>query len=419
MGALYRLAIWLYGAAIQLAALRSTKARRWVAGRQNWAERLRQKRAALPAAPLWVHVASLGELEQALPVLDLLRKEQPALPFLISFFSPSGLDYFQSEDPLVQTTYLPLDTPRNARLFVDTLKPRAAWFVKYDVWPFFLKNLSRQAIPTLLAPALFRPGQIYFWPGAGAYFRQALSHFSVVLTQDEGSAERIKPHLYNPVLVGGDPRFDRGAALRESSYKPAFPMAEWQQKERFTLIAGSSWPPEEEMLPAVLDAFPNLELILAPHDLSPAHLQKIETTLGPYGLVRWSSGKAQMAARVLLVDTIGELKYLYRYGQAALIGGGFGKSVHSTIEPMAYGLPLVFGPAHQKFLEPGALIQAGGAQEISNGQALYNWLAPLIKNRADYQSKAAATSGFFARQTGASQSIADILTTLLKQTDKA
>lgn len=419
MGALYRLAIWLYGAAIRLAAFRSAKARRWRAGRQNWPQTLRQKRDALPAAPLWVHVASLGELEQALPVLALLREKQPQLPFLISFFSPSGFEHYRSEDPLVQTTYLPLDTPRNAQIFVETLQPRAAWFVKYDVWPRYLEALSRREIPTLLAPALFRAGQIYFWPGAGAYFRQALSHFTVILTQDEGSAKRIKPHLFKPVVVGGDPRFDRGLALRDSSYQPAFPVTEWQQRERFTLVAGSSWPPEEEMLPAMLDAFPGLELILAPHDLSPGHLEKLEAAFGPYGLVRWSSGEAQRAARVLLVDTIGELKYLYRYGQAALVGGGFGKSVHSTIEPMAYGLPLAFGPAHQKFLEPGALIQAGGAREISDVQALLHWMSPLVENAAEYQRQAAATSRFFTGQTGASQSIADTMTGLLKQTEEA
>lgn len=419
MRVLYRLGIWLYGGAIRLAALRSAKARRWLKGRADWAGTLRQKRDALPAAPLWVHVASLGELEQALPVLELLRKKQPELPFLISFFSPSGYENYQSDDPLTQTAYLPLDTPRKARRFVEILQPQAAWFVKYDVWPGYLRELSQRGIPTLLAPALFRPGQIYFWPGAGAYFRQALGHFTVILTQDEASAERIKPHILKPVAVGGDPRFDRGAAVKESSYEPAFPVADWQQAERFTLVAGSSWPPEEKMLPAVLDAFPGLALILAPHDLSPAHLDKISNALAPYGIARWSEGKWLAGARVLLVDAIGELKYLYRYGQAALVGGGFGKNVHSTIEPMAYGLPLAFGPEHKKFLEPGGLIQAGGAQEIGDVQELLNWMTPLVENAAEYQRQAAATRSFFASKTGASRSIAETLVTLLRKDDGA
>lgn len=419
MKSLYRLGMQLYGLAIRLAALRDPKARRWRAGRKNWPAALREKRAQLPAAPLWIHVSSLGELEQALPVLDLLRQKQPRLPFLISFFSPSGYENYRSPDPLVQTAYLPLDTPRNARAFVDTLEPRAAWFVKYDVWPGYLEALYRRKIPSLLAPALFRPGQIYFWPGAGAYFRQTLKRFELILTQDKASARQVQSRIGTPVAVGGDPRFDRGAALRDSSYQPAFPVRAWQKEGRFTLVAGSSWPPEESMLPALLDAFPRLELILAPHDLSPGHLEKLEAAFGPYGLVRWSSGEAQPGARVLLVDTIGELKYLYRYGQAALVGGGLGKSVHSTIEPMAYGLPLAFGPKHQKFLEPGGLIQAGGAQEIRNGQDLRNWLTPLIENPAEYQKQADATQGFFANKTGASQAIAEAITALLQKPNEA
>ena len=327
---------------------------------------------------LWIHCASLGEFEQGRPVMEAFRKQYPGIRILLTFFSPSGYEIRKNTPLADYVFYMPLDSPRNARRFMELVKPTLAVFVKYEFWYFYLKNLKKRNIPTYLISARFRPNQPFF-KLYGAPFRYMLTCFTHLFVQDEPSRELLKklPGLSLPVTVAGDTRFDRVAEIATCDNTPE---RFRQMVQEPVLVAGSTWPEDEEILVRLLDDHPTLQLVVAPHEIHPGHLAFIRQKFAKWDPLFFSMAQSKEAVpRVLVIDSIGMLSSLYRYATCCYIGGGFNKSgIHNTLEAAVYGKPLLFGPNYQKFKEARDLIDNGAAVGFEDyftcSRALKKWL---------------------------------------------
>lgn len=368
---LYQTSLGLYRAGIGLwAMLGNEKAQKWVKGRKDWSSSLAAAVSSLPAGPrIWLHAASLGEFEQGRPVLEAIRQQWPHCQIILTFFSPSGYEQQKDFQAAAVVAYLPLDTPANAAKFLDIVAPQAALFVKYEFWYFYLQALHQRRIPTLLFSAAFRQEQSFFkW--YGALFRQMLSWYHTIQVQDEKSLSLLQQlQLPQPVELGGDTRYDRVLAI--AAQAASFEKIE-AFKERYSLmIAGSTWPADESLLAAWLQQRPpNWKLVLAPHEINEAHLQSIEKLFGA-SAIRYSAFTGAEKHPVLIIDNIGMLSSLYRYGDIAFIGGGFASSgIHNTLEPAVFGLPVIMGPHYEKFSEARLLVEKGFAFPVKNTMEL-------------------------------------------------
>ena len=361
MSLVYNIAIYFYGRAIALAAVLKPKAKDWIRGRENWQTNL-SKLPLKQGKRIWLHAASLGEMEQGVPVLRKLKETLPDHQFIISFFSPSGYHNFKERDLADTILYMPLDTPQNAADFVSLLQPDLALFIKYEIWPNHLKALSKSGVKTMLAPAVFRDSQIYFKP-YGGFFRKALKQFDAILVQDQMSHDLLDK-IGVKSSVCGDSRFDQALQVKSLAYAIE-ELPNWINQQ-LCLIAGSSWPKEEELLKDLLARQRTLKVIVAPHEVAADNIQRIEGLFKEFGVSRFSTKNWDPDHRVLIIDNIGQLKKLYRYADLAFIGGGFGVSVHSTVEPAVYEIPIAFGPKHQKFIETREMLELGLAHEIEN-----------------------------------------------------
>lgn len=380
---IYHLAISSYFLAIRLAAALGVKqARLWVSGRQNPASstlplHLRPRQRNNPL--LWMHCASLGEWEQGRPVLEALRRELPRHKVLLTFFSPSGYERCKDSEVADFVGYLPADGPGRSAKWVEDVQPDLAIFVKYEFWFFHLQALHRANIPTFLVAASFRNTQPFFrsW---GSWWRHMLRFFSTVAVQTPQDKELLSSRGGYPaasVIVAGDPRMDRTRQLARTPFTD--PVLEaFSAPAEVTIIAGSVWPPDVDLWLAVWPKLPDTcRLLLAPHQL---HEDEITAWAHSFNALRYTQTKAPSAAssRVMLLDTIGILSRAYRYGELAYIGGAFKTGLHNTLEPMAYGLPAIFGPKHQKFPEAGAAIQQGGGFSVQTPEELLRMIERLL-----------------------------------------
>lgn len=402
MRALYTLSILLYRAAIGIAAWFLPKARLWVNGRRNWQQNLAAKLAGSNAPIIWMHCASLGEFEQGRPILEALRKEKPGHRLLLTFFSPSGYEVRKNYAGADIICYLPADTPANARRFAELVKPQAAIFIKYEFWLNHLHELRARKVPHMLVAGIFRPSQAFFKPWGGV-FRTALHGYSHVFVQDEQSEKLLRGIGLTRLSRGGDPRFDRVADI--AAQPRSIPVAEAFATNANVFVAGSTWPADEQLLiPALAPFFgKRWKLLIAPHELGETHLQQIEKLLHahiqPESVLRYSAATPETAAaaQVLIIDNIGMLSALYGFGKTAYIGGGFGKSIHNTLEAAVWNIPVVFGPKHRKFNEALGLLSCGGGFAVTDTASLSNILHKLLGN-ADYAAQAGQKAGQFVQQ---------------------
>lgn len=366
MQLVYRIVLALYHNVIRLSALLGNpKAKAWVAGRRDWLGKLDRFRAQRSEVPLiWMHCSSLGEFEQGQPVLEHLRRRHPDHLIALTFYSPSGYEKRKDYEGADWVGYLPPDNPSNARQWVATLRPNLAVFVKYEFWHFHLSALHQQNIPIALIAGAFRPDQIFF-RFYGAFFRRLLHYFdlfAVQTTRDRDLLDNL--HLPGKIVVTGDPRVDRTLEIATTPFSD--PLVEAFAAEHYVLVAGSSWPADEKIFMEWLSQMPpGWKLLLAPHELSPAHIDGLMRQLPP-DTVRYTQSRPEESAQasVLVLDTIGMLNKVYRYGRIAYIGGGLGAGIHNTLEPMAYHLPVLFGPKYQKFPEAVTAVQTGAADVV-------------------------------------------------------
>ncbi|TXF86274.1 3-deoxy-D-manno-octulosonic acid transferase [Neolewinella aurantiaca] len=372
----YRIAVTFYHLAVRLAALFGVKqARLWVEGRKNTASSslpLHLRSGARNGTPLiWMHCASLGEFEQGRPVLEELRSARPDWRVLLTFYSPSGFERCKDEPLADHVAYLPADGPRRATQWLEEVEPEVAIFVKYEFWYFHLRALHQAAIPTFLIAASFRPSQ-WFFRSLGGWWRRMLGFFTAIIVQTEGDRSLLTgPGQIDPsaVIVAGDPRMDRTLQLARTPFSDKI-LESFTHGDNVTIIAGSVWPQDVACWEQVWDQLPSdYRLILAPHQLHENEIQHWESR---FQAVRYTRATAENVnkSRVLILDTIGILSRAYRYGKIAYVGGGFKTGLHNTLEPMAYGLPVIFGPKYQKFPEAAEAIKRGGAFSIGNSNEL-------------------------------------------------
>lgn len=333
---------------------------------------------------VWIHAASVGEFEQARPLIERLRREHPDRKIVVTFFSPSGYEARKNYPHADAVLYLPFATRRKAKRFLEALQPSMAIFVKYEFWPAYLRELKKRGIPTYSISAIFRPTQRFFhWYGKSAL--KLLHCFTHIFVQDEASRRLLAEHGVHECSVAGDTRFDRVnevlAATRERQDARLLPIAQFVEEAPQVIVAGSTWPEDEELLYCWIDkmvagdGLNGVKLILVPHEINEEHLHAIfQRFKGRF--VKYSDISAMPSnlsrvnilrrAQVMVIDTIGLLSSIYQFGQVAYIGGGFGEGIHNTIEAAVYGVPVVFGPNHKHFREALGLIDAGAARSIKN-----------------------------------------------------
>lgn len=368
---LYSLGLALYALLLRLVAPFIPKAAAWVAGRQGLLSRIEQALAAEATPRLWVHCASLGEFEQGRPLIEGLRRQYPSHKIVLTFFSPSGYEVRKSWPGADYIFYLPLDTAANAQRFVAAVRPQLAVFVKYEFWYFLLRELRQHGIPAVVVAAIFRPGQVFFKPWGG-FFREILGQLSHIFTQNEASAELLRGIGLARVSVAGDTRFDTVAATALAPARP-LPLAEaFVADGAPVLVAGSTWPEDLPALAPLLRKHARaMRFLIAPHEVSEAHLREVEAAL-PGLTVRYSQASPATVAeaRLLLIDNVGMLSQLYRFGRFAYVGGAFGAGLHNTLEAAAFGLPVFFGPRYQRFQEAVELVRLRCAFPVASAQEL-------------------------------------------------
>lgn len=351
---------------------------------------------------VWIHAASVGEFEQARPLIEQLKIHNSQFKIVVTFFSPSGYEARKNYELADAVLYLPFATRRKAKKFIEALQPSMAIFVKYEFWPAYLKQLKKRGIPTYSISAIFRPTQRFFhWYGASA--RRVLKCFTHLYVQDEASRRLLAEHGIHECTVAGDTRFDRVAQVQRDhiqSIKDLTPIAQFVDEANEVLVAGSTWPEDEELLEAYLkNTDGRVKLILVPHEINEDHLHRI-FNLFQGRMVSYSTIHAMPSnmsrlnilhhAQVMVIDTMGLLSSIYRFGLVAYIGGGFGVGIHNTIEAAVYGVPVVFGPNYHHFREAQGLIDAGAARSIKNYSELEAALNTAFEQHETIGAKAAA-----------------------------
>lgn len=363
---------------------------------------------------LWFHAASLGEFEQGRPLMEHIKTTYPQYKILLTFFSPSGYEVQKNYKFADVVCYLPFDTPFNAHRFLKLAHPYMAFFIKYEFWQNYLKGLQRRNIPTYSVSSIFRENQVFFrWYG-GTYYK-VLTRFTHLFVQNEESKELLKKLHITNVSIIGDTRFDRVLSIQEQSMPlpivEAFAKAQSQSaEERKILIAGSSWSPDEDILIPYFNIHPEIKIVIAPHLIDEEHLLEIEKKLQRPHL-RYSQANLQNVESVdcLIIDCFGLLSSIYRYGQVAYIGGGFGVSIHNVPEAAVYGIPVIFGPNNKKFREAQELIKLGGAFEIVDDESFSRLLGRLFSDK-EFLSHAGMEAGnYIKHNSGAADKIFSLI----------
>ncbi len=375
---LYNTGMFLYEKAVGIAALRNPKARLWKEGRRGIFERL-AKSITPGERIIWIHSASLGEFEQGRPIIERLKEQRPDIKILLTFFSPSGYEIRKNYPGADYIFYLPIDRSRYARRFLDIVKPEAAIFIKYEFWLNYLSELRKRNIPTYVVSAIFRRDSVFFRAWGGAW-RKALGTFTTLFVQNDESKQLLKELGRENVVVAGDTRFDRVAAIAKAAKK--IELIERFRGNKPLFVAGSTWGPDEELLLKLINDNPKIRFVIAPHEMDEARIAHIiATTKG--GAVRYTESTAESDfsnTQVLILDTVGILSSVYGYARWSYIGGGFGVGIHNTLEAATFGLPIAFGPKYHKFKEARDMVALGAACSITSAEELKAWFEPLRDN---------------------------------------
>ena len=401
----YHIFLIVYNAGIRLASGWNAKARLWVEGRENIFERLKASVENGEGPVIWIHSSSLGEFEQGKPVLESLKTSYPSHRILLTFFSPSGYEIRKNYQGADMIFYLPLDGHIRSNKFLNIVKPELAIFIKYESWFYYLNGLKKRGIPTLLISAIFTPKQNFFGP-LGGFLRTLLESYSHLFVQDAASAAILqKFKLKVPISVAGDTRYDRVAEITALDFQNSAIEAFCSQTK--TMIAGSTWHEDEDMLSGLLEANPDLKLVIAPHEINPKHLEEIKKMFRQNILLSESEDKDRLKnARVLIIDCIGMLSKLYRYATISYVGGGFNAAgIHNILEPAAYGKTVIFGPNHDRTAEAKALIEAGAGFSYKTKQDLVSISEKLISNNKMRRSLDDVAKNFVQDRKGATKII--------------
>jgi len=400
---MYKISIYVYYIAIYIASVfRHKKAVQWINGRKNLFSEIEKKvKTSHPLA--WFHCASLGEFEQGRPLMEEFRKQYPTYKILLTFFSPSGYEVRKNYNGADYIFYLPIDTPANAKRFLALTNPTLVFFIKYEFWFNYIKQIKKNAIPFFVISSNFRKSQHYFkW--YGFWFRKQLKGVSRFFVQNNNSLQLLNNIHITNVTVSGDTRFDRVMALAQNTMK--LPLIEKFCDGKDIFIAGSTWEPDEDILIKLINSEKTkYKFIIAPHMVDKPHIASLVEKIKKGHVVLYSEADLDnvLYAKVLIIDCIGILSNLYRYGKIAYIGGGFGSGIHNILEAATYGMPVIFGPKYHKFIEAVELIEKGGAYCIHNENEFMQVVMDLITNNKQLREKSAIAREYVQKNIGATQ----------------
>lgn len=412
MRILYTIGIWFYTVGIRAAALFGhEKAKLMVKG---WEE---SKKLTVDGETwVWFHAASLGEFEQARPVLEEYRRRHAGHKVLVTFFSPSGYEVRKNYAGADKVMYLPMDLPGNVKRLVNTVQPEMVFFVKYEFWYNYLYELKKRGISTYIFSTIFRPNQ-YFFKWYGGWFRRQLKEcFAHFFVQNKESIELLKSIGINHCSLAGDTRFDRVHQIALAAESNEVSETFLNGFEGKVLVAGSTWPPDEALLHKLKVESLKLKVILAPHVINEEHLKQIEELFPDsvrYSSVASSTSTASMNSKVLIIDNIGLLSKLYRYADIAYIGGGFGVGIHNILEAVTFGKPVFFGPNYHKFQEACDIIARGGGWSVMNEELrleneesrMDKMLERLITDSEAYRKASDACLAYMQENLGSTEKI--------------
>lgn len=410
----YNIFIRLYTLAIRLAVPFNKKAGLWISGRQNQFTRL--KNCIDPSRPLiWMHCASLGEFEQGLPVLERLKKNYPAHFILVSFFSPSGFEIRKNHPVADHVVYLPQDTPYNAKTFINIIRPQLVVFVRYEFWYNYLSLLSKKEVPLFLLSAVFNPRQIFFKPW-GSLHRKMLEFFTRIFVQDINSQKLLEGIDINHVEICGDTRIDRVLQVAEKPFNDQL-ITEFCQNHQI-FICGSTWPEDERILIPLINEITsdsNWKVIIAPHDIKDEQIERTENQLKQLS-TRYSENNIEKLkdSKILIIDNIGLLSSIYRFGRIAYIGGGFGVSVHNILEALVYEIPVIFGPKYRHINEACLMVNLGTAIPVNGKKELKDAFRRLTEDarQSEIQSRIRA---YISENKGATSKVLPYLSERLTE----
>ena len=403
MRQVYTLVIYIYGLLVRVAAHFNAKAGLWADGRDEIFTRLKTALAPVDRSRnpvVWFHVSSLGEFEQGRPIIEAYRLNWPDSKILLTFFSPSGYEVRKNYPPADWVFYLPLDTPANARRWMDIVRPSMAVFVKYDFWFNMLNALYQKKIPVYFISVMFRPSQ-HFFKWYGGWFRRQLDAVTWFFAQNRESAALLEAIGKNNVTVTGDTRFDRVFSI--AANRQSFPLVEQFAGNHQVIICGSTWKEDEAILLPLISALtPAVRFIIAPHDTSPDRIRYILERI-EQPVVRYSELNAVNAAKpdILLIDSVGILAQLYQYATLAYVGGGFGAGLHNIQEPVTFGVPVFFGPRYHKFREAVDLVALGGAVCVNSRQELETKVKEILEDRTLHRRLSELCSRYVEENRGA------------------
>jgi len=363
--------MYLFVLGIKISAIWNPKSREWLRGRHHW-ESLLHNIPEKRDYRIWFHVSSLGEFEQARPVIERIKELRPGTEIVLSFFSPSGFEQKYNYE-LATVLYLPADLPGNAKKWLNAIKPDLAVFVKYDLWPGYLHALSEMGISAILISAHWVPG-FGFSSWSNPLTKNLLKDFRKIFLQRGDHLDQLQRRGFQNISVAGDTRIDRAMKLPGEVEKRLPHIL--RDIVDFDIVAGSTWPEDEELLIDTIIKL-NLKAIIAPHDISASRIENLLKKLSIPAIKLSELKSWDHGTRILIIDQIGLLSVLYALGKMAYIGGGFGKGIHNSLEAMAHGKPVIFGPHYQKFNEAIDMVALKGAWSITNKEELSHTIHQL------------------------------------------
>ena len=418
---IYNIVIYFVLLGIAIASLFNEKVRKMWRGEREAFKILKQK-VDPNAKYIWFHAASLGEFEQGRPLMERIRKDYPQYKILLTFYSPSGYEVRKNYEGADIICYMPVDTRLNAIRFLRLVRPVMAFFIKYEFWSNFLHILKHRNIPTYSVSSIFREDQVFFkWYGRS--YANVLKCFTRFFVQNEESKRLLEGIGITDVDVVGDTRFDRVLQIKEaakhlpiceafrkgvavsssSSALSSFDPEKESRPDFKVFVAGSSWPPDEDIFIRFFNEHKDWRLLIAPHVIAEEHLKLILSLLKNKKVVRYTQTNPEEAAKadVLIIDCFGLLSSMYNYGDIAYIGGGFGVGIHNTLEAAVWNMPVIFGPNNKKFQEAQGLLKSGGGFEITNYESFEGLMNSMINNPAFLKQAGDKAGAFVASLSGA------------------
>mgnify|MGYP002524638759 FL=1 len=400
---IYNIVIYFVLFGIAIASLFNEKVRKMWRGEREAFKILKQK-VDPDARYVWFHAASLGEFEQGRPLMERIRKEHPQYKILLTFYSPSGYEVRKNYEGADIICYMPVDTRLNAIRFLRLVRPVMAFFIKYEFWSNFLHILKHRGVPTYSVSSIFREDQVFFkWYGKS--YANVLRCFTRFFVQNEESKRLLESIGITDVDVVGDTRFDRVLQIKEAAKQ--LPICEAFRGSYKVFVAGSSWPPDEEIFIRFFNEHKDWRLLIAPHVIAEEHLKLILSLNKDKKVVRYTQTTSEEAAEadVLIIDCFGLLSSMYNYGDVAYVGGGFGVGIHNTLEAAVWNMPVIFGPNNKKFQEAQGLLKSGGGFEIHNFEEFEGLMSSMMNDEAFLKSSGEKAGAFVASLSGATDKV--------------